>query len=368
MRVLHVYKTYFPEDGTGVPQVIKTLAEGTHSHGVTSEVLALYRQPSKVPEFVGHHRVHAARQELHFASTSLSISAIRRFASLVPNFDIIHYHFPWPMADLLHLFHGRSKPSIVTYHSDIVKQRRLLAFYRPLMQRFLSDVDVIVATSPNYVDSSPVLQKLRAKTTVIPIGLPDRSPPDPNLVSKWRGRVGEDFFLFIGAFRYYKGLHDLIAAARLSNLPVVLVGNNDAKVVDTGALPPNVICLGQVSDPDKEALLESCVAKILPSHLRSEAFGVSLVEAARAARPMITCDIETGTTFVNLHGNTGIVIPPGDPYALAQAMRELTSNREYARQLGEQARARYVAMFQADQMVQSYVEQYHLLRDRCATR
>ena len=62
---------------------------------------------------------------------------------------MVHYHFPWPFADLLEMIAGGSKPYIVTYHSDIVRQKLLGKYYRPLMNRFLGGAARVVATSQN---------------------------------------------------------------------------------------------------------------------------------------------------------------------------------------------------------------------------
>src|SRR5690606_32759723 len=137
-----------------------------------------------------------------------------------------HYHFPWPFMDLVHFATRLRKPAVVTYHSDIVKQKTLLQLYRPLMHRFLGSVDRIVASSPNYVASSPVLARFADKVEVIPFGLDrDTYPPaSPETLERWRQRLGEGFFLFVGALRYYKGLHVLLDAAHGTDLPVVILG------------------------------------------------------------------------------------------------------------------------------------------------
>ncbi|TIT74445.1 MAG: glycosyl transferase family 1, partial [Mesorhizobium sp.] len=83
------------------------------------------------------------------------------------------------LMDVVHFQSRHGKPALVTYHSDIVKQRLILPFYRPLMMRFLGDVDAIVATSPDYLRSSPILAAFRAKTKVIPIGIDEGAYPSP---------------------------------------------------------------------------------------------------------------------------------------------------------------------------------------------
>lgn len=355
LRILHVYKTYLPDNCTGVPRVIYEIAEQLQGSGVDTQVLCLSDTPGDRPILTGSHITHQAKQDLFIASTGLSLSVFSRFNALIKDVDLIHYHFPWPVADLLHLTATRKAPTIVTYHSDVVKQRVLGWLYKPLQQRFLNSVDRIVATSPQYASTSIALRKFAHKTTVIPIGVADRVPPDASLIRSWRDRVGEDFFLFVGALRYYKGLPFLMEAARICGLPVVVVGGGESRLTD---VPPNVVFVGAVSDEDKEALLSLSRALVLPSHLRSEAFGIALIEAARAGKPMISCEIGTGTTFVNIHEETGLVAPPAHPAALAEAMRRLGVAPELAYQMGEMARRRYEQLFTAREMAQAYKALY----------
>jgi rhamnosyl/mannosyltransferase len=356
LQVLHVYKTYLPEDFTGVPRVIHSLATSMHKHGVKSSVLALAATQTGETVIDGH-TVHLAKRDLNIASTGLSLSAFSRFKALCAAADVVHYHFPWPLADLMHFYARPSCRTVLTYHSDIVKQKRLLTAYAPLRDHFLRGMDHIVATSPNYLNTSPTLQRFRDTTSVIPIGIGEDKPVDTALVEKWRARLGEDFFLFVGALRYYKGLQFLMSASRLGNFPIVVAGAGDIAPWQQHA-GSGVRFVGEISEQDKTALLQLSRAFVFPSHLRSEAYGVSLVEAARAGRAMISTEIGTGTSFVNLNGQTGLVIPPDDADALADAMRTLANNPDAARQYGRNARDRFEAILTADQMAQSYLELY----------
>ena len=209
MRVLHFYKTSFPDTMGGVEQVINQIARGANNLGVSTDVLSL--TPEQVPRTIeiDGYLAHRARLHLQIASTGFSASVFFRFIQLARKADVIHYHFPWPFMDVVHFATFIKKPTIVTYHSDIIRQKNLLKLYRPLKQRFLASVDRIVATSPNYLATSDLLNNYSDKVSVIPIGLDKATypQPTPGRLQFWRERLGPKFFLFVGLLRYYKGLH-----------------------------------------------------------------------------------------------------------------------------------------------------------------
>jgi glycosyltransferase involved in cell wall biosynthesis len=366
MRVLHVFKTYLPDSFTGIERVIWEIAEGTHRLGVSSEVLSLSLDPRPMTVEVGHHLSTRARRDLNIASTGLSLSLLKLFRERIVDADVVHYHFPWPMMDLVHALARVRKPSIVTYHSDVVRQRALRAVYAPLMHWFLGSTDRIIATSQNYLESSSVLARYRSKTEVIPLGIGPRIDPPQELIDHWRSRVGSSFFLFVGELRYYKGIQFLLEAAQLSRAPVVVVGAGEFAQRIAASHLPNVVMVGRVGDPDKEALLSLCRAFVLPSHLRSEAFGVSLLEAARAGKAMISCELGTGTSYVNSRCETGFVVPPADPAALAEAMTTLWNDEALTGRFGAAARRRYEDKFRAEDMGAAYAALYRRLLERKA--
>lgn len=364
MRVLHFFKTAFPDTVGGIEQVIDQIARSSSKFGVTSEVLSL--TPDRVPRTVetNGYLSHRARLHLKIASTGFSASVIYRFVQLSKKADVIHYHFPWPFMDLVHFAGRTQKPTLVTYHSDIIRQKHLLNLYRPLKNKFLSSVDRIVATSPNYLATSDVLDRFSQKVTVIPIGLDKATyfQPMPDRLQYWKDRLAPKFFLFVGVIRYYKGLHILIEATCGTDYPVVIVGAGPieqelkAHVERLGL--HNVHFLGHLPDEDKVALLMLCYGVVFPSHLRSEAFGISLLEGAMFGKPMISSEIGTGTSYINVADETGIVVPHSDPIAFRQAMRYLWEHPEEAAEMGRKAEERYWKYFTAEQMVKSYTDLY----------
>jgi len=364
MRVLHIYKTYYPDSFGGIEQVIQQLALGTRPHGIESDILTV--SPHAQPAILHYPeaRIMRGQRTFEIASCPFSLGAARQFADLQHHYDLLHYHFPWPFADLMHLGFRSQTPALLSYHSDIIAQRRLERLYAPLRERFLNKMHLIVASSPNYAASSPVLQRHTERLRIIPFGLDDapNEHPDPALIQHWRERLGEGFMLFVGVLRYYKGLHTLIEAAQGAPYPIVIAGDGPlaaslrAQAESMGCR--HVHFLGRISETDKTALLHLCRAFVFPSHLRSEAFGISLLEAARMARPMISCDIGTGTSFINLHEQTGLIIPPENPMALRHTMDQLHANPNQARDYGQGARLRFNKEFTAQTMAARYFDAY----------
>ena len=366
MKVLHVYRTYFPDSQGGLEEVIRQICLGTRHSGVTSRVFTLSGEP--YPRVLP--RVEAdvvrVRKSFEIASCGFALTGIRRFAREVAWADIVHYHYPWPFSDMLYLLAGRGKPAVLTYHSDVVRQQFLLSVYRPLMRRYLGAMDRIVATSPNYFATSEVLKEFADKVAVIPIGLDEPSYPALDECNRDLApaaeRYGRDFFLFVGVLRYYKGLHILLDAIKGAPYNVIIVGAGPVEAeLREQALRlglDNVVFAGFVSDREKMALFQLCRAVVFPSYLRSEAFGVTLLEGAMSARPLISAEVGSGTSHVNIDGETGLVVPPGNSLALRAAMDELYCDERKARAMGERARQRYEALFTGRGMGEQYAAIY----------
>lgn len=374
MRVLHVYRTYFPDPPGGLQEAIRQICLATQAFGIESTVFTLSPRPEPAVMQRPEARVVRCRSWAAPASCDLGGPiAFKRFRELASEADVIHYLFPWPFADVLHQFVRPRTPAVLTYISDIVRQKLLGAAYAPLMQRTLHGMEAIVANAPAYARTSPILSDtaIRGRVRVIPLGIDERSYPhegDDGIIRRLRLDDGEPFFLFIGVLRYYKGLHNLIPAARNLDTRIVIAGTGPERealhrlATETGA--NNVVFAGQVSDEEKVALLQHCKALVLPSHLRSEAFGMVLVEAAMFGKPLISCEIGTGTSFVNADGETGFVVEPGNPDALADAMNRLLTDDALATRMGLAARARYEQLFSGEALGREYARLYREVAGR----
>ena len=373
LRVLHVYRCYYPDPPGGVAEAIRQICLATSEYGVQSTIFTLSPKPTPSVQCLPEGPVIRARSWIAPASCDLGgPAAFRRFATQARQVDVICYHFPWPFADLMDLMVRPKVPTVLVYHSDIVRQRWLGQIYGPLMRRMLSSVSTIVATSPTYAASSPVLSDRRWKHKVraIPLGIVEGSQQeqDARVLARLGLSADQPFFLFLGALRYYKGLHTLVAAAKRVDAPIVIAGSGTeeaalhAQSAHLGV--NNVLFAGHVSDAEKAALMRHCLAFVLPSHLRSEAYGMVLVEAAMNGRPLICCEIGSGMSFINRHGETGLLVPPEDEQALARAMNTLLNDSALAAKLGQGARDRYDRLFSGASLGREYASLFETLR-RC---
>lgn len=370
MNVLHVYRTYFPDSQGGLEEVIRQICKNTQNLGINSRVLTI-TQSKTAPMLIKRPEadVYRTHQTFEIASCNVSLGSFKAFREQLKWADVVHYHFPWPFVDLIHLSATVDQPTLVTYHSDIVRQRSLGFLYQPLMKRFLNQVDRIVCTSPNYFATSTVLSQFTDKVDIIPIGITHSSYPqsDSENIAALEQEYGKDFFLFVGVLRYYKGLHILLKAIEDAPYRVVIAGSGPtekelAKQVKRRGLD-NVKFTGYVEDKTKVGLFKLCRGIVFPSFLRSEAFGVTLLEGAMFGKPLISTEVGSGTSHVNIHEETGFVLPPGSHRALREAMDKLHYYPDLAAKMGRNAALRYQKLFTGQLMGERYAETYqHLLR------
>jgi len=363
MKVLHVYKDYYPVLG-GIENHIRLLCTEL-AKDKNFEVTVLVTNTahrSKIDLFEGVKIIKAGRL-MKVASTPISFSLFWWMRRLRP--DIIHLHFPYPLGELAALFMGNCNKIVLTYHSDVVKQKHLFTLYKPFLRKLLNKVDIIIASNNNYAQSSQVLTQYRHKIEIMPYGIDVRRFEKRNerRIREIQEKFGSPLVLFVGKFRYYKGLQYLLEASKEVEAKFLLIGEGTLRselerYVVKNFLQEKVYFLGEVNNDDLLSYYQASDVFVLPSSHRSEAFGISLLEAMACQLPLISTELGTGTSFVNLHNQTGIVIPPCDHKALSQAINYLLTNKELRVKLGKAGRQRVECEFSKKQMVERIKELY----------
>jgi rhamnosyl/mannosyltransferase len=364
MKILHIYKDYYPVVG-GMENHIRMLAEGAVKRGLEVTVLVTsLTHSTEILQMNGVKIIKAGRLAT-FSSTPLSFSLLSWVRRLKP--DITHLHFPYPWGEIAHLMFGHSQRTVITYQSDIVRQKSLLKVYRPFLGRILAKADRIIPTSPQYIQSSPHLSKVADKCVVIPLGidLEHFQKARREEVKELRSTYNPPLLLFVGILRYYKGLEYLIRAMRRVNAQLLVVGSGPMAeewqnlTVKLG-LADRIFFVGQHVE-DLPAYYQACDLFVFPSSHRSEAFGAVQVEAMACGKAVICTELGTGTSYVNVHGQTGLVVPARDTGALTEAINRLLGDKELRTEMGRKGRERARREFSHEIMVDRVLALYQSL-------
>jgi glycosyltransferase involved in cell wall biosynthesis len=361
LKVLHVGKFYPPHPG-GIESHLRTLCEELDK-SIDVEVLVAgdrWRAERSAPGGVAVTRLGTPLELLGTPIVPGLASAMRRARP-----DLVHLHFPNPMAALATLLSRLDAPVVVSWHSDVVRQRRSAAAFAPLLSLLLRRCAAIVVSSPAYIAGSATLSARRGLCHVIPYGIRADAfeHPDPARVAELRRRFGERIVLGVGRLIYYKGFEYLVRAMAEVRGTLLLAGEGPLR----GALEAEgrqlgiaerVILMGRVSDAELRACYHACDAFALPSVARSEAFGIVQLEAMACGRPVVNTRLDSAVPHVSVDGLTGLTVPPADPRALGAALRALLDDPARRAAMGEAARRRVREEFSAEVMARRTLELY----------
>lgn len=283
------------------------------------------------------------------------------FRSVAHRYDVLFFNFPSPMAELAMLVaRGRASQAkkIAMYHADIVPAKRFSGVYnRLVVHPFLAAMDDIIVSSPNIVESSPHLNTVREKVRVIPFGLDPDDFPRPTRSVEKSGRSGGPLnVVFVGRLSRYKGVDVLIRAIAPTTSHLTIVGAGPLRdglerLVSSLGLGARVRFAGRVSDAELLHVYHAADVLVLPSTDAGEAFGFVLAEAMMCEAAAVSTELGTGTSFVNLDGVTGYVVPPGDVDALSRALSSLERDRHALRRFQTAARQRILEHFDLRRML-----------------
>lgn len=361
MRILQFGKFYPPDLG-GIEKVMQDLCDGLRQRGIICDVLCSNSSNHYQEDTTSHGAmIYRTASFGKIASTSISPQMIVKLRELINNYDIIHIHLPDPMATLALFFSNHTnKKIIIHWHSDIINQKFLLNFFLPLQSWILNRADSIIATSEKYILESPYLQKHKKKCVCIPIGID--TPKIKALPSK-----NSNIILSVGRFVFWKGYEYLIESLKYlpKHYQVHIVGDGDKKytdfikeTIDRLKLQDRVKLLGKKNRQELALLYQDSNCFVLPSY--QESFGIVLLEAMSHGLPLVCMKFSpSGSDWINQNGETGYVISPKDPQAIAQAILQI--QKDYER-LSENSKNRFQKLFTLDTMLQSTIHLYESLK------
>jgi glycosyltransferase involved in cell wall biosynthesis len=367
MRVLQLGKYYYPYMG-GIENHLYLLCNELKRY-VEVDVVVCNSERASRTQVVDGIPVTRCYELAKIASTS--ICPTMPLAVSQRNYDVVHLHFPHPMGVMSYLLALRTHRHavVVTYHSDVVRQARLLKAYRPFMDRVLQRADAILCTSPDYMSGSDVLAPVRHKCHVVPYGIDLRQFTMTDDVAREavaiRARFGNrPLLLGVGRLIYYKGFEYAIRAMIHVDAELILIGGGPMRAsleqsAREAGVAQRVHFIGELHNRALTPWYHACDIYVLPSIFRSEAFAIVQLEAMACSKPVVNTAIErSGVPFVSRDGESGFTVPPSDPKAFASAVSTILGNSELAGQFGRAGRTRVEREFSKEVMASRVLSIY----------
>lgn len=368
MKILQLGK-FYPIKG-GVERVMLDLTTGLNQSGYHCDMLCVYNDKAPFPGDLVSEHILLCKQLSQLASTMISPALVMRLRKIAHEYDVVHIHHPDPMAALALWLSGYKGKVVLHWHSDILRQKKLLMAYKPLQDWLIKRADLILGTTPRYVMQSPFLEKVQDKCDYLLIGT-DKVKPDPELVARYRAEyAGKKIVMSVGRLVPYKGMAYLIEAARyLQEDYVILIGGTgpleaalEHQISSDPLLKERVRLLGYLSNEEKYALYEASRVFCLSSIQKTEAYAVVQVEAMSVGTPIVATDIYgSGVPWVNADGRTGYNVEPENTKALSEAILAIGEDQDLYNYFSAEALLRYQALFTKEDMIRNMIEFYQNL-------
>jgi glycosyltransferase involved in cell wall biosynthesis len=369
VRVLHIGK-YFPPYAGGMETYLRDLMTEQSRQGMASSALVHRSELSLTSR---QERYSSVGETLPV--TRAAVWARLLFTPISPTFplllwkmirrerpDILHLHMPNVSAFwALILPSARRIPWVVQWQSDVLASRHSLGLrlfyrlYRPFERAVLRRSATIIASSPPYLESSEPLAPFINKCVVVPLGL-DPAQLAVDLQTDKQQDTSKLRVLAIGRLTYYKGFEHLIrAAAAVDGVDIRLVGSGELdaplkRLAKELGVDSRINFLGHLSDAEvaREYAASDCLC--LPSIERTEAYGLVLLEAMYFGKATVISDVPgSGMGWIVDQGRTGLKVPVSSAKGLADAFRQLRSDRDTLARLGEDGRRKFDQQFHISQ-------------------
>jgi len=317
----------FPGDAAG--RFVADAVERVRGRGVEVEVVG----PEQFRHFgiaYGHGVVGNLRQRPWLALLIPALLASFVRAARRADADLLHAH--WIPAGWVAARAGR--PYVLqVWGTDVELARRAPRLARAVLRR----ARLVIAASTALADDARRLGAREVRVIPGGVDLPEA--------------VGEEAeppeVLYAGRLSKEKGVLELVEASPGLNLVVVGDGPLRAQVPQARGFVPN---------DELQRLYARAAVVVCPS--RREGFGMSCLEAMAQGRPVVASDVG-GLKDLVVHGETGLLVPPGDPVALRAAIVQLLGDRDLRGRLGTAARERVRERFSWKTVTDATVAAYH---------
>ena len=293
------------------------------------------------------------------SNTPLRLDLIVKISNLLKRekFDIVNAHMPVPFYSDIGAITSKIKnvPFVLTYHNDVTKDEGLLKilssiYNKSLLQFTLRVTKKIITPSPYVYNESTIIHKFPDKTVWIPPGVDVNTYKPGKSSAKTRYNLPQDskIILFVGAMNrghVHKGVDILLRAfsmIKTDNTYLVLAGGGNMipeykKLAKSLGIGDKTIFTGFIDEKSLIDLYRGSYMLVLPTLTAAEGFGMVLIEANACGKPVIGSKIG-GIKYVIKDGETGLLVPAGDPKALAKAIMKLLEDEELAKKMGSKGR------------------------------
>ena len=376
IRVLQIGRFHNLAQNGGIERHMQLLCSGLAARGLDVTYLVAGDTLASSDEMLDDYRLVQAGTFGTFFSTAASPAQVLKALAMHRKqpFDIVHLHFPNPIAHLISWLLPANVKRVITWHSDIIRQKRLLSLYQPFLERVTASADALIAATPaHYTSSTQISPHLAAeKKHVIPYGQDFSAlaltPQNTELCLKIKAEAktvtasGHIIFA-LGRHVYYKGFDVLIEAMQAIDAQLLLGGDGPLRdklqqQAQQLGLAHRIRLTGPIPEADLAAYFNACDLFCLPSVEQSEAFGLVQLEAMACGKPVVCTQLNNGVNVVNQRGVTGLAVPVRDSKALAQALNQLLNDETLRFTLGAQAKQRALNEYSLDAMSNSHVKLY----------
>lgn len=366
MKILQLGK-FYPIRG-GVEKVMFDLMKGISEKGIGCDMLCASETFNDIIVSINPQAtLYATSSFTKLFGTMMSPSLIFKLRNICNEYDLIHVHHPDPMAALALWLSGYRGKVILHWHSDIIKQKKLLKLLMPLQNYIIRRADIIVGTTPVYVKKSPHLSAFQDKVTYLPIGIEQLRPNNTRIAQIREKYKGKKIVFSLGRLVEYKGYQYLIDSAKyLPDNYIILIGGSGPlkekllKQIEESGLSDKVKLVGRISDDELPAYYAACDLFCLSSIIKTEAFAIVQIEAMSLGKPVVATNIpDSGVSWVNADGVSGLNVNVKDSRALATAIKNILNDESLYKKLSDGAFERFKQLFTINKMIDSCIDIYN---------